>query len=249
MEDVMTFKTFIKTFSLGAAALCIASPALAQDMGAGWSMSGNAAFKTDYVFRGFSQTDEEPAVQGTIAANHESGFSASLWGSNVDFNDGDEAASELDATASYTVPVGPGKATLGGVYYGYPGSDSDLNYDYIEGFVSYALNIEDAADLTAQVFYSPDFFAGSGDAVYTTALLSVPVPVAEGLKLNGSAGHQWIKDNTAFGAEDYTDWSAGLSYDWEKVNFSATYYDTNIDDADCSSLCAGRVVGAITYSF
>ncbi len=46
----------------------------------------------------------------------------------------------------------------------------------------------------------------------------------------------------------YLDWSAGVSYDWQKLNFAVTYTDTDID-TDCSSLCDGRVVGAITYSF
>ena len=50
--------------------------------------SGNVALTTDYVWRGVSQTDEGPAVQGGFDYEHESGFSAGVWGSNVDF-DGD----------------------------------------------------------------------------------------------------------------------------------------------------------------
>jgi uncharacterized protein (TIGR02001 family) len=223
----------------------LASSALAQE-NSPWTLGGSAALTSDYVFRGFSQTDEHPAAQASVSLNHDSGFSASLWGSNVDFNDGDEASVEIDGTLSYTHEVGPGKATIGGIYYAYPGADSDLDYDYVEAFAGYAFNIGEAVDVNAQVFYSPDFFAGSGDAVYTTAGLSIPVKPVEGLAVVGSAGHQWIDDNASFGADDYTDWSAGLSYTWEKANFSVKYYDTDIDDNDFAE---SRVVGAVSVSF
>lgn len=238
----------IKTLCIGAC--CLSSytfycPAFASD----WTISGNAAFKTDYVFRGFSQTDEEPSVQGTIAASHESGFVASLWGTNVDFNDGDEASTEVDATASFTFPLGFGDATLGGIYYAYPRSDSGLDYDYIEGFAGYAFDVMDAATINTQIFYSPDFFAASGDGVYAIASVTAPAPGLENLSFNASLAHQWIEDNAKFGAEDYADWSVGASYTWEKVNFGLTYHDTDIDDADCSSLCDQRVVGSVGVSF
>lgn len=226
------------------------SPAQAQEgKASAWAVSGNAALKTDYVFRGFSQTDEEPSIQGTIAVNHESGFAASIWGSNVDFNDGDEASIEIDTTASYTLPAGPGNFTLGGIYYAYPGADEDLNYDYVEGFAGYGLNVGGIADINAQVFYSPDFFAGSGDSVYALAGINVPVPRIENLAFNASVGHQWIDDEDQFGAEDYVDWSLGASYTWEKVSFGVTYSDTDIADGECSSLCDRRIVGSLSYAF
>ena len=119
--------------------------AIAQDAApSSWTTAGTATFATDYIFRGFSHTDVRPAVQGSIAVNHSSGFSASLWGSNVDFSDGDEGTAEIDATASYTFPAGPGNITLGGIYYAYPGANDDLNYDYVEAFAGYAFNVAEA---------------------------------------------------------------------------------------------------------
>lgn len=229
-------------------AALICSPLAAHAQESSWSPSVSFGGVTDYVFRGFSQTDEHPAVQGSISLSHDSGFSASIWGSNVDFNDGHDADLEIDSTLSYTLPLGPGKFTLGGIYYAYPGANSSRNYDYTEGFAGYAWNVANTADVNAQVFYSPDFFAGSGDALYTTVGLSVPVKSVEGLAVVGSAGHQSIDDNAKFGAPDYTDWSAGLSYTWNKVSFSAKYFDTNISENRCNGLCDSRVVGALTIS-
>lgn len=189
-------------------------------------------------------------MQGSISATHDSGFAASIWGSNVDFNDGDEASVEMDGTLSYTLPAGPGNFTLGGIYYAYPGADSNLSYDYVEAFAGYSFTIADTVFLNPQIFYSPDFFAGSGDAIYATAGVSIPVKSIEGLSLVGSVGRQWIDDNAQFGAPDYTDWSAGLSYTASnKLGFSVKYYDTSVSNDRCSSLCDSRVVGAISYTW
>lgn len=238
-------------FVIGLGLVCLPAVALAQDAApSSLTIGGSATAATDYIFRGFSQTDEEPAMQGSISATHDSGFAASIWGSNVDFNDGDEASVEMDGTLSYSFPAGPGNVTLGGIYYAYPGADSDLNYDYVEAFAGYAFNVGGVVDLNPQIFYSPDFFAGSGDAVYATAGASIPVKAMDGLSLVGSAGRQWIDDNAQFGAPDYTDWSAGLSYTADnKLGFSVKYYDTSVSEDRCSGLCDGRVVGAISYSF
>lgn len=214
-----------------------------------WTISGSTAFKSDYVLRGISQTDEEPSVQGAITATHKSGFAASLWGSNVDFNDGKETSSELDATASYTLPLGSGNLTIGGIYYAYPGADSDLNYDYVEGFATYGVKVMDKADVTANVYYSPDFFAGSGEAIYTNMGVSIPIPSLDGFSVNGAAGYQWIDDADAFGVPDYADWTLGAAYKYEKVTFGLSYNDTNVSENNCSNLCSGRIVGSISYAF
>ena len=53
--------------------------------------SANVGFVTEYSFRGIAQSDEHPAIQGGFDYSHDSGFYAGIWGSNVDFNDGDES--------------------------------------------------------------------------------------------------------------------------------------------------------------
>lgn len=48
-------------------------------------LTANVEVTSNYVFRGQTQTDEDPAIQGGIDYTHQSGFYAGLWGSNVDF--------------------------------------------------------------------------------------------------------------------------------------------------------------------
>ena len=64
------------------------APAMAVDV-AGGSFSVNAGVTTNYLFRGVSQTDDEPSVYGGADWEHDSGFSAGIWLSNVDFESDD----------------------------------------------------------------------------------------------------------------------------------------------------------------
>jgi uncharacterized protein (TIGR02001 family) len=48
------------------------------------SLSANLALTTDYIFRGFSQTDEGPAIQGGFELGYKN-FYLGVWGSNVNF--------------------------------------------------------------------------------------------------------------------------------------------------------------------
>ena len=48
------------------------------------AVTGGVTLITDYRFRGVTQTNEDPAIQGTINFNHESGFYAGVWASTID---------------------------------------------------------------------------------------------------------------------------------------------------------------------
>ena len=54
----------------------------------------NVAIANDYVWRGMTQTSEEPAISGGFDIAGESGLYFGTWASNVEFGDG--AALELD---------------------------------------------------------------------------------------------------------------------------------------------------------
>ena len=78
----------IKSCVLGAAlAAGLALPAQAEDKKL--TLSATTAFTTDYIFRGVSNTDENPAVQAAFDATYGM-FYAGMWGSNTDFGDGIE---------------------------------------------------------------------------------------------------------------------------------------------------------------
>ena len=48
-----------------------------------WTFTGNIGLFSQYVFRGISQTNEKPAVQGGFDLGHKSGFYVGTWASNI----------------------------------------------------------------------------------------------------------------------------------------------------------------------
>ena len=47
------------------------------------TVTGNVGFFSQYVFRGLSQTNGKPAIQGGVDYSHASGFYAGTWASNI----------------------------------------------------------------------------------------------------------------------------------------------------------------------
>jgi len=236
-------------YAAAAFAVLLFAPTASQAQTAndlGIEFSGNVGFVTEYSFRGIAQSDERPAVQGGFDAVHESGFYAGVWGSNVDFNDNDEASAEIDGYFGYSGAWNDLFYDLGYIYYAYPGADSSLNYDFWE--VSAALGYDFGMFSTsASVNYSPDFFGGSDDASYYAAGIDVPV---YDFTLSGHVGYQDIEDEAAFGVPDYTDWSLGVSYSLEGFDLSLQYIDTDLKEpGECADGCAERVIFGISRSF
>src|SRR5512138_110851 len=92
--------------------LALAGAAHAAD-DTGPSFAFNIGANTDYVFRGFSQTDEDPSVFGGIDATIGLGY-AGVWVSNVDFGNGTDA--EFDLYAGVKPTMGPVSFDLGVIY-------------------------------------------------------------------------------------------------------------------------------------
>tara|TARA_B100001057_G_scaffold409183_1_gene423741 strand:+ start:495 stop:1115 length:621 start_codon:yes stop_codon:yes gene_type:complete len=83
----------------------------------------NVAISNDYVWRGMTQTTEEPAISGGFDIAGENGLYFGTWASNVEFGDG--AALELDWYAGYGGETESGVSyDFGYLAYTYPGEDS-----------------------------------------------------------------------------------------------------------------------------
>ena len=218
------------------------------------SFSGSMSLVTNYVFRGITQTDEEPGIQGSLDWSHESGFYLGTWAGNVDFNDGDEAHIEIDLYGGYGFSYGGFDFDLGAACYLYPGASSSLNYDYGElyGSVGYDAGF---ASLTGGLYYSPENFGNSGDAFYP--YLKINAPLAKtGISAGAHIGRQTIEDNSAFGLPDYTDWSLSLAYDlskadsvFEGMETGLTYTDTNLSKSACADGCGQAITWNVTKKF
>lgn len=212
------------------------------------TVSGSIGLATDYTFRGISQTQTEPALQGAIDLQHASGVYGGLFASNVDFP-GADANIEIDWMAGYRFGLGPVNLDVGGVYYTYPGARSGLNLNYVELMVKGSYELPFATFLGAAA-YSPDFQASSGTGIYLEAGADVKLPFefVLGLRL----GHQWIEENPKFGVPDFLNWSIGISRDVFGFTLALTYTDTDLSKRECLgglNLCEARVIGSVTRKF
>jgi uncharacterized protein (TIGR02001 family) len=119
----------IAAMLLGAAT----TPAMAQE---NWDLpgnfTGNVALTNDYVFRGFTQTQENAALQGGLDWDSGHGFYLGTWGSNIQFDVPGEGSLELDVYGGYRGTIGKFSYDIGAIGYLYPGTDKGLSYKWWE---------------------------------------------------------------------------------------------------------------------
>ena len=133
-------KSLITTAVLGALAapsfVFAADAAPAPDL----TVAYNVGLYSQYIFRGMTQTNHKPALQGGVDLTHSSGLYLGIWGSNISWlTDGSTAAGsgetkyyksggslELDLYGGYRYTFGSGLGIdIGALQYYYPGTRSD----------------------------------------------------------------------------------------------------------------------------
>jgi uncharacterized protein (TIGR02001 family) len=237
---------FVKSCVLASALIAgLALPAQADDKKL--TLSATTVFVTDYLFRGVTNTSNEPAAQAEFDVLYGI-FYAGMWGSNTDFNDG----IEIDYYAGITPKWGNITFNIAGLYYTYPGEN---DFDWVE--------LKTGASWTGgnwtlgiNNYWSPDWgaVADSGNAIegsvayaFSGKLFNFFSPT-----ISGGVGFQSFEEVY----EDYTYWNAGLTLGFMN-NFSvdARYWDTTLSDTGCLALsliengCDERVVGTLKAVF
>ncbi len=244
---------------------CVSTPVFAVAK----EFSGNVALTTDYRFRGISQGDRSPAIQGGFDLVLDSGFYVGTWASNVTFSG---AALELDIYGGFAGDLTEELSyDVGVLYYAYPEDDSldldglsDRDLDYVELYGSLSLG-----DGSVGLAYSPDYFFETGSFIYLFGDYSIPL--AENWTLDLHYGLNLFDDEEAGadfgigrcsataangectnGSEDsYSDWSIGISTSAVGLDFSLQYVDTDLAESDCfagSKLCDATAVFSVSKS-
>lgn len=159
-------------------------------------ITGTAALTTDYVWRGSTQTQGDPAVQASFKVAGASGFYASVWGSNVEFAPETHASSELDFT------VGWGKALsddwaldVNVLHYRYPATTVDLNWTELNGTVTYKGNYWASLGVSDEAL--------GADANGTYASVGAKFPVNDRLRFEAGLAHYFL-DDAVFAEDGYT---------------------------------------------
>ena len=219
------------------ASLAMAGAAAAQDSGPKFAF--NVGANNDYVFRGISQTDEDLSVFGGVDASFMDIGYAGAWVSNVDFGNGTNF--EYDLYAGVKPVAGAITFDLAVIFYGYAGSPNGSNQDYFEGKIAASVPAGPVT-LGAAVFYSPEFFGKTGDAVYTEVNFSTAIPDSK-FTVNGALGYQQVQGNL-----DYSTWNVGVGYAFtDTLSADIRYHDT--DQHGFGKIYGSRVAGGLKFTF
>lgn len=239
----MKLKSRFNSQMLAGALLAVPLTASAE-----WEGSANVALTSDYVFRGVSQTDEDPAIQGGLDVSHDSGLYIGTWASNVDFNEedstdpaADDAADmELDVYLGYASEIGDISYDVSFLRYFYPGADADLEYNELIAKLGYS-------DFTGTLGYSNDVFNSDETGIYYN--LSYAHEFMEAFTVTAGAGYYDFDENVnGAGAPDsYVDYHVGVAKPFAGFDFDLSWYDTDSDGADLyGDIADSRVVLTIS---
>ncbi len=216
--------------AITAALMAGAAQAKADDSD-GFQISGNVALTSDYRFRGISQSDKNPAIQGGFDIEFSPGFYFGTWGSSVDFDNSVDydGSLELDYYGGWSSAIGDTDfgIDVGYIWYDYPGDSGDEG-DYGEVYVAGSWK-----DLSVGVNYSDDYYGGTGKFWYYAADYSFSL--FENFSVGLHVGYNDFDKADEFlsnNQDSYTDWSVSLGYSWAGVDFSVAYVDTDLDDED-----------------
>jgi len=193
-------------------------------------VSAGATLTSDYVFRGTSQTNEGFAFQPSVTYEHESGFFASAWGSNVTFllDQGgrqlvEDDGVEVNLTLGFDYAVNEKFSVMAWVMqYIYPSSDSVIK-DYTEFHLGGTVGW-----FTLGFDFSNEFYGSEDTGTYLSAGLDIPLPNEFGLVAGvGRQSFDQFTQGNNNNDQAYTDFKLGVKRSWQGFDFALMYHDTN----------------------
>lgn len=215
------------------------------------AVTANFAVTSEYVFRGVSQSAQNPTVQFGIDATYK-WFYAGVWGSGIDFGKDpirpgqDIAHVEVDLYAGIKPVLGPLTFDLGVIYYTYPNAFDngpstavfrELNYFELKAGVS-ATPWKDGT-VGATLFYSPEYINQTGSVFTLEGSLSQVLPkigqitptfgALIGWQTGDDARFRLLVANNA--ADNYLYWNIGMTLGFgDRFSVDFRYWDTNLKD-------------------
>lgn len=246
----------------------VIAPGLAAAQSSPHALSGNVGLYSQYIFRGLTQTNGDPALQGGFDYAHSSGVYAGTWLSNISWLTDSSAATGYTSSSLEWDFYGGYKGSFGNsdfgydvglLYYYYPGTHSStfapgtVKADTLElyGAVSWKW-------LSAKYSYSigdDTFGVANSDGTWYLDL-AASYPVNDRLTLIAHWGKQEFDGSTGGVENDsfasYEDWKIGATYALPQ-NFTIGGYFTGTSMNDTqkafyTNASDNRFVGKDTFT-
>jgi uncharacterized protein (TIGR02001 family) len=193
-------------------------------------VTGNLGLTSDYRFRGVSQTQNAPAVQGGIDYTQSSGFYIGNWNSSVSssmYTNG--AGVESDLYAGYKKEIVKGiTIDVGSMNYFYPRATTSAatgsNFDTYEAFAG--VGYKDVISAKYSRTLGNGYFgtANARGTNYTQVDAKLPVPVIKNLSAVAHYGRTNVANSSSL---DYNDVNAGFVYSLPREYDVSVKYYTN----------------------
>ena len=237
--------------ALAALALTAGSAAFAQ-------VAYNVGVVSEYRYRGLSQTNGDPAVQGGADYAHASGFYLGAWGSNISWikdSGAKDSSFELDLYGGYKGTAGPVAYDVGYLRYEYVGNklgdvsgfkNASTDEAYVAGtYGPFTLKYSYAF---SNLFGTPD----SKGSTYTD--LSATFDLGKGFALVPHVGLQDFKSNNGTNNDnyDYTDYALTLTKDFGGGYTGSLSYvsvDQKTAGTWARNLSKDQAIVGVKYSF
>jgi len=254
-------KSLITTAVLGALAapafVFAADAAPAPDL----TVAYNVGLYSQYIFRGMTQTDRKPALQGGVDLTHSSGFYLGAWGSNITWpRDSYLTSAETDTFykkgGTLEVDIYGGfrhnfgdtgfGIDLGALQYWYPGQErqgayAGINTTELYGAVNYNWLQAKVSGVISPDAWGWGKFDGGGSNAQGTyyAEINTNVPVGEWLGGGSLSGLTTILhvgrqefNGSANESASYTDYKAGVQKSFDGgLNIGAYWTHANGRDS------------------
>lgn len=182
---------------------------------------GYVTLTTDYVKRGVTQSDSNPALQLGAEVGFDRGLFLGVWSSTVDIDNGPSRQRDLEVNyyAGYVFDVSNSwQVSVSAVAYAYPGQTGIVDYDYEE--YSLGGNFDDRVWL--EFAYSPD--------LYNTGLSSTNLdlfaewPINNIWAIGGGAGYY---DTSNLTGSTYRYWQLGVTASFRWADIDLRFHDTD----------------------
>lgn len=184
-------------------------------------LNGYAVLTTDYVFRGVTYSDGNPAAQLGADVSFDSGFYAGVWASTIDISNGPSRQRDTELTyyVGYTAEVTNDWALgVNFVAYTYPGATGAIDYAYEEWSLS--ANYADRA--WVEYSYADDLYS-AGSTTHNIDLFA-EWPLPRNYSIGAGIGRY---DVSNLAGSAYTYWQLGVSKPFGRVLLDLRYHDAN----------------------
>jgi uncharacterized protein (TIGR02001 family) len=267
-------KSLITVAVLGALSASSFVFAAEKETKSDFTTSGSVGLFSQYIFRGLTQTNRDPALQGNFDINHSSGLYLGAWASNVSWPRDTTAGStpyssggslEIDIYGGFKTDLGKSGfgIDLGALQYYYPGTENPansggnpkLNTTELYGAINYHwVQAKISGVVSKDAWGFGKYGGGTGhdaDGTYY-AELNANVPIGEYMGgLKGLTGIFHIARQDFKGTDNkpasYNDWRLGLQNAFDNgIVVGAYYTDTNIKDTNTLWLYNGKNIGDST---